>query len=673
MSSAKAKAAAAAAAPASKAQANAFAAFFQPKRKAPAAAADSTEAALTEGKKEAEPASKQPRTEAHTDAHTSSSSPPAPAAAASTPASPATAAAAVTSTPTKKKPTAGQRKHAASPVQAKEEAKDEKMTVTAATVPEAKEDSTPADVQMEDAAKREPAATPVKSKPAAATPASPAAAKPVASSPSPSPSSPSPSPSAKPTAAKPASAAKAAAKKAAEKKEKKPAAAAASSKKKKNNSKLIRDDEDEEEEREEEAEEHGGADAEEEEEGSSKKSKKKKVIADEEEEEEDIDWGETAAALVEDDEHIESEDGAAAASSSTASGAAFDPIKSATWKAGEAVPYSVLAAVFERIEAEGSRLLTVGWLSDMLRSVIALSPDQLLPIVYLCCNQIAPAYEGKETMVGDATLLKAIAEATGGTVAKVSISGSQSSRERARAAQAESVSSPPLSLFFLRCQLKVKFQEIGDLGEVAMTSRGSQKTMFKMSRLTCGGVYKAFRDLADLTGKASGQRKADLIKKLLVSCEGPEARYIIRALQGNLRIGMAEKGVISALARAVTYTPPTLPGSTTAPILDIRRTIRDKTKLAALLERNVHLINQAYTEIPNHKLVLECILKHGVTELPNKCFLAPGVPVKVMLGKPTTGVDAILEKFKDLLFTLEYKVSSPATHAATTRGAIRGR
>ena len=133
---------------------------------------------------------------------------------------------------------------------------------------------------------------------------------------------------------------------------------------------------------------------------------------------------------------------------------------------------------------------------------------------------------------------------------------------------------------------------------------------------------------------------------------------------------MAEKSVIAALARAVTLTPPSLDRARPPTVLDVRRVLRDPAKLQAQLASNLHLINQAYTEVPNHSIVIDCILTHGVQLLPQKCFLKPGVPVKVMLGKPTTGVDALLEKFKDMIFTLEYKVNDG--RAAANRRPIVG-
>lgn len=60
-----------------------------------------------------------------------------------------------------------------------------------------------------------------------------------------------------------------------------------------------------------------------------------------------------------------------------------------------------------------SRLRMVETLSNLLRSVVALSPPDLLPILYLSLNRLGPPQQGLELGVGDGVLLKAVAQATG--------------------------------------------------------------------------------------------------------------------------------------------------------------------------------------------------------------------------------------------------------------------
>lgn len=52
-------------------------------------------------------------------------------------------------------------------------------------------------------------------------------------------------------------------------------------------------------------------------------------------------------------------------------------------------------------------------LSNLLPSVVALSPPDLLPVLYLTLNRLGPPQQGLELGVGDGVLLKAVAQATG--------------------------------------------------------------------------------------------------------------------------------------------------------------------------------------------------------------------------------------------------------------------
>jgi DNA ligase-1 len=47
-------------------------------------------------------------------------------------------------------------------------------------------------------------------------------------------------------------------------------------------------------------------------------------------------------------------------------------------------------------------------LINTFRAVIATTPADLLPMVYLCTNRVAPAHDAVELGIGDATLIKVI-------------------------------------------------------------------------------------------------------------------------------------------------------------------------------------------------------------------------------------------------------------------------
>ncbi|XP_059813660.1 DNA ligase 1 isoform X2 [Hypanus sabinus] len=292
----------------------------------------------------------------------------------------------------------------------------------------------------------------------------------------------------------------------------------------------------------------------------------------------------------------------------------YHPITDACWSQGQRVPYLAVTQTFEKIEAETARLKNIEMLSNLLRSVIALTPDDLLSCVYLCLNQLGPAYEGLELGVGDTILMKAVAQATGRQLERV----------------------------------KQEAQEKGDLGLVAESSRSTQRTMFTPAPLTIHTVCSRLRDIAHMGGTASMQKKIEVIKGLLVACRHSEARYLIRSLGGKLRIGLAEQSVVAALAQAVSLTPPG------QDVLDAGRGMAAETRKAWIEEKTL-LLKQTYCELPNYDLIIPVLLKEGIDQLPQHCRLTPGIPLKPMLAHPTRGIAEVLRRFDTAPFVCEYK------------------
>jgi DNA ligase-1 len=52
------------------------------------------------------------------------------------------------------------------------------------------------------------------------------------------------------------------------------------------------------------------------------------------------------------------------------------------------------------------RLKILRLLVNAFRAILVSTPEDLLPVVYLCTNRVAPAHVGLELGIGDATLIK---------------------------------------------------------------------------------------------------------------------------------------------------------------------------------------------------------------------------------------------------------------------------
>ncbi|PFH54460.1 hypothetical protein AMATHDRAFT_72261 [Amanita thiersii Skay4041] len=284
------------------------------------------------------------------------------------------------------------------------------------------------------------------------------------------------------------------------------------------------------------------------------------------------------------------------------------------WNIGQPVPYAALTNAFALIEATTKRLEKTAILTAFLLLVIQRSAKgdfkSLLQAVYLCINRLSPDYLGIELGIGESLLIKAIAESTG------------------------------RGLSVIKADLKKE----GDLGLVAMNSKNSQKTLFRPKPLTVSNVFSHLKEIALTTGHSSQAKKVSIITKLLAACQSFEAKYIIRSLEGKLRIGNAEQTVLVALAHA-------------AVLAEVQQSNKklNSEKITSRLEQATQTIKSVYSELPSYDEVIPTLLEVGIENLREKCKLRPGIPLKPMLAKPTKAIGEVLDRFEGKRFTCEYK------------------
>lgn len=296
------------------------------------------------------------------------------------------------------------------------------------------------------------------------------------------------------------------------------------------------------------------------------------------------------------------------------------------WKAGAPVPYAALCTTFSLIEMTTKRLEISAHCSLFLRQVLRLTPNDLLPTVQLMINKLAADYAGIELGIGESLIMKAIGESTGRSLGVI----------------------------------KTDQHEIGDLGLVAAKSRSNQPTMFKPKPLTVRGVHEGLLGIAKVQGHGSQDKKVSGIKKLLSAADaeaagkgskgiditknkgGPsEAKYIIRFLEGKLRLGLADKTVLVALAQAMAMHEAATKGDK-SPSTDKMASAESKLKTV-------------YSELPAYEVIIPAMLEHGLDNLGDVCKLQPGIPIKPMLAKPTKSITEVLDRFENKEFTCEYK------------------
>jgi len=160
-----------------------------------------------------------------------------------------------------------------------------------------------------------------------------------------------------------------------------------------------------------------------------------------------------------------------------------------------------------------------------------------------------------------------------------------------------------------------KWKKIGDLGEVAekVISRKKQNTLFS-HKLTTQKILDNLQKLPELEGRGTIDKKMSLVSELLTSASGIEAKYIIRTLLNDLRIGVASGTIRDSIVEACFG------------ILEGE----EKKKFT-------NAVQDSYDKANDFVIVFEKACK-GIKEL-HRTVLVPGHPIKVMLALKAESIE----------------------------------
>ncbi|MDR1992638.1 MAG: ATP-dependent DNA ligase [Nitrososphaerota archaeon] len=176
--------------------------------------------------------------------------------------------------------------------------------------------------------------------------------------------------------------------------------------------------------------------------------------------------------------------------------------------------YLIIAEAYKKIEATTKRLEMTEYLVDLLKKT---PPNVISKVIYLTQGKLYPDFVGIEMGIAEKLAIRALMWASGSNESSI---------------QSELLKS-------------------GDIGKTAETFLTKRKQVtFFTKPLTVERVYETLDKLAKTSGSGAVDTKLSLISGLLTDATSIEAKWLIRTVTGNLRLGIADMTVLDALAIA---------------------------------------------------------------------------------------------------------------------------
>ncbi len=171
-----------------------------------------------------------------------------------------------------------------------------------------------------------------------------------------------------------------------------------------------------------------------------------------------------------------------------------------------------VAEVFEKIESKSGRIEMAEILAGLFKKMDA---DEAERVAYIIQGELLPPYMGVDMGMGEKFVLHAIANSTG----------------------------------FTNKEVKEEYAKLGDLGKTAeaLLQKKKQRSLHSQD-LTIVYVYSVLMKIAKMSGTGSQEGKIKRLVELLNNAKPVEAKYIIRFVMDQLRLGVRVSTLLDALS-----------------------------------------------------------------------------------------------------------------------------
>lgn len=244
--------------------------------------------------------------------------------------------------------------------------------------------------------------------------------------------------------------------------------------------------------------------------------------------------------------------------------------------------YSAIAETYSLVESTTKRLEMTDYLVEVFKKT---PPNVIDKVIYLTQGKLYPDYMGIELGIAEKLAIKALSRTTG----------------------------------IKESEINELLKKHGDLGIVAeeIIKKKKQMTLFSFGeekKLTVEKVYENFDKMARVEGEGSQEKKIQYLAELLNLASPLEAKYIIRTVEGKLRLGIADMTILDALSIA----------------------FGGSKELRSFVER-------AYNIHPDLGFIAKRLAKEGIEGVKN-IKIELGIPIRAMLAERLPSLEEILEK-----------------------------